>query len=122
VLTAVFSMRYVRGFDDQILEALENPDLQIQYEAVKAAGIWELDAAWPHVVALVNHPTTSKALRLAAIEAVGTIRPQEAGEILGDLADSEDEEIADAVDEALMMAQTRSDEPEDEGKETGGSY
>jgi len=38
---------------------------------------------------------------LAAISAVGSIRPAEAGNILVDLADSEDEEIAEAADEAM---------------------
>ena len=37
-LTAVFAMRWVRGFDDQILEALENKNEDILYEAVSAAG------------------------------------------------------------------------------------
>ena len=36
-------------------------------------------------------------LLLAAIEAVASIRPEEAPEVLDDLLDSEDEEIADAV-------------------------
>lgn len=30
ILTAVFSMRWVRGFDDQILEALKSGDAEIQ--------------------------------------------------------------------------------------------
>src|ERR1700680_3440206 len=54
MLTAVFSMRWVRGFDDQILLALKSGDPEIQYEAVNAAGNWELDAAWSHIVELVH--------------------------------------------------------------------
>ena len=53
-LTAVFCMRYVRGFEKQILEALESPDPKIHYEAISAAGNWEVDAAWPHVTALLE--------------------------------------------------------------------
>jgi HEAT repeat protein len=117
VLTAVFAMRRVRGFDDQILEALESTDPAIHYEAVNATGTWELDAAWPHVVALVNDPSTPKFLRLAAIEAVGNIRPQEAGEILVDLADSRDEEIAEAAEEAIAMAQARLGEADEDDEE-----
>jgi HEAT repeat protein len=114
MLTAVFSMSHVRGFDDQILEALKSTDPEIQYEAVTAAGAWQLDAAWSHIVALVNDPATPKALLLAAIEAVGSIRPQKAGEILVELTDSDDEEIAEAADEAMAMAQATSDETDDE--------
>jgi hypothetical protein len=40
MLTAVFSMRWVRGFDDQILAALKSADPEIHYEAVK--GCWQL--------------------------------------------------------------------------------
>ena len=92
MLTAVFSMRWVRGFGDQILIALKNDDPEIRYEAVNAAGSWELDAAWSDIVELVNDPHSPKPLVLAAIGAVGSIRPAEAREILVDLADSDDEE------------------------------
>jgi hypothetical protein len=117
MLTAVFSMRWVRGFEDQILAALKSADPEIQYEAVKAAGNWELDAAWSHMVELVNDAHTPKPLLLAAISAVGSIRPAEAGNILVDLADSEDEEIAEAADEAMAMAEVASDEEDDEEEE-----
>jgi hypothetical protein len=117
MLTAVFSMRWVRGFDDQILAALKSADPEIQYEAVKAAGNWELDTAWSHMVELVNDARTPKPLLLAAIGAVGSIRPGEARHILVDLADSEDEEIAEAADEAMMEAEVASDEEDDEGDE-----
>jgi len=51
---------------------------------------------------------------LAAIGAVGSIRPEEAREILVDLADSDDEEIDEAVDEALAPVDIASDEENDE--------
>jgi hypothetical protein len=35
VLTAVFSMRWVSGFDAQILEALKSADPEIHYEAIR---------------------------------------------------------------------------------------
>jgi hypothetical protein len=117
MLTAVFSMRWVRGFEDQILAALKSADPEIQYEAVNAAGNWEVDKAWSHMVELVNDAHTPKPLLLAAIAAVGSIRPAEAGIILVDLADSEDEEIAEAADEAIAEAEVASDEEDDEEEE-----
>src|SRR5215831_6713093 len=114
VLTAVFSMRWVRGFDDQILEALKSGDAEIQREAIHAAGNWELAAAWSNILALVRDAATPKSLLLAAIGAVASIRPAEAPSVLADLADSDDEEIAEAVDEAIGMAQTVSDEEDDD--------
>lgn len=118
ILTAVFSMRWVRGFDDQILEALKSGDAEIQREAIQAAGDWELAAAWSHVLALVRDAATPKSLLLAAIGAVASIRPAEARSVLADLADSDDEEIVEAVDEAIGMTETLPDEEDDE--EVGG--
>jgi hypothetical protein len=114
ILTAVFSMRWIRGFDEQILEGLKGGDAEIQSEAIQAAGNWELDAAWSHILALVRDPATPKSLLLPAIGAVASIRPAEAQSILVDLADSDDEEIAEAVDEAVGMAEAVSDEEGDE--------
>jgi len=119
MLTAVFAMRWVRGFDDQILEALESTDPEIHYHAVNAAGGWELDSAWPHVVTLVENPSTPKGLLLAAIEAVSNIRPQEAQDVLRDLTDSRDEDIAGAACEAVSIAQARSGEADDEDELDG---
>ena len=116
-LTAVFSMRWVRGFEDQILAALKSDDPEIHYEAVRAAGNWELDEAWPHIVELVNHAHTPKPLLIAAIGAVGSIRPAEARKILADLAGSDDEEIAEAAEEATAMAEAVPDEEDDEEDE-----
>jgi hypothetical protein len=114
MLTAVFSMRWVRGFDDQILQALKSDDTEMQHEAVHAAGKWELDAAWSHVVELINDAHTPKPLLLAAIGAIGSIRPAEAREILADLADSDDEEISEATVEAMALSAIASDEEDDE--------
>ncbi|MBI4571892.1 MAG: hypothetical protein HY713_01225 [candidate division NC10 bacterium] len=109
-LTAVFCMRYVRGFERQILEALGSQNADIHYEAVCAAGNWGVDAAWPHIAALVTSKRTDKPLLLAAIDAVAGIRPQEAPEILGDLTDSDDEDLVEAVYEAMAMAEGLSHE------------
>lgn len=113
-LTAVFCMRFVCGFDEQIREALDNDNPDIHCEAVLAAGTWGVEAAWPHVAALVTSDETPKALLLAAIEAVPSIRPQEAEELLRELMDSDDEDIVEAAYEALAMAEGPSDSDEDD--------
>jgi hypothetical protein len=116
-LTAIFCMRFVRGFDAQILEALDSKNPAIHYEAVLAAGNWEVDAAWPHVAALVASGDADKPLLLAAIDAVASIRPYEAAEILEDLSDSDDEDIVAAVDEAMAIAHGLSDEEDEDEDE-----
>jgi uncharacterized protein (UPF0147 family) len=114
VLTAVFCMQYIKGFDKEILDALENPDPEIHYEAVRAAGEKELDAAWAHVSKLAQDESTPKDLRIAAIVAAGQIRPREAQEFLFELTDSTDEDIAEAADEALSFIGEEDDEEDEE--------
>lgn len=104
-LTGVFCMRFIRGFDEQILEALDSKNQSIHYEAVIAAGNWELDEAWPHVAALLDSKRTEKPLLLAAIEAAASIRPGEAAHTLIALTNSRDEDIVEAAYEAMAMAQ-----------------
>jgi hypothetical protein len=117
-LTAVFGMRFIPGFNEEIVEALDSDNEDIRYEAVLAAGSREVAGAWPRVVALVKSRKTPKHLLLAAIEAVASIRPPEAPEILDDLLDSGDEEVVAAVEEALALAEgPYDDEPEDDGPE-----
>lgn len=118
-LTAVFCMRFINGFADQILEALGSRNLDIHYEAVCAAGNWEMDEAWPHIAALVTSGETEKDLLLAAIDAAAFIRPQKAAEILGGLLDSDDEEIVEAAHEAMAMAGELRDDGEDEDEDDG---
>jgi hypothetical protein len=113
-LTAVFCMRFVRGFEEQILAALDTENPDILYEAVVAAGNWGLDAAWPHVAALVTAKTTDKPLLLAAIDAIASIRPHEAVRMLDDLADSHDADIAAAAEEAMASADGSSGEDDDD--------
>ena len=116
-LTAVFCMQFIRGFDGQILEALNDNNADIHYHAVCAAGNWAVDAAWPHICAIVDADTTDKPLLLAAIDAVVNIRPQEAAAVIGDFLDDDDQEVVDAVYEALAMAEALNeidDENEDD--------
>ncbi len=104
-LTAVFCTRFVPGFDAQIVAALGSRNPEVHYEAVLAAGIWEVDAAWSHIAGLLGAERTAKDLQLAAIEAAASIRPYEAVELLEPLLDSGDEDIIEAVEDALVTAQ-----------------
>jgi hypothetical protein len=118
-LTAVFCMQYIRGFHQQILESLSNENMDIVYEAVCGAGNWEIDAAWPYISGFVTSEDTDRDLLLAAIEAAALIRPHEASGILGPLLDSDDEDISDAVYEALAMTgMLWDDDDEDEDAPT----
>ena len=112
-LTAAFCMRFVSGFDKEIVAALGSRRVDIRYEAIRAAGAWSVDAAWPRVAAIVEGERRHKPLLLAAIEAAAEIRPGQAGELLADLAGSADREIAAVADEALVMAEGMREADED---------
>lgn len=104
MLTAVFCMRFVSGFEAAIVQALDSASDNVRYHAVIASGNWQIAEAWPHVARLLESDSTDKALLLAAIEAAGSIRPDEARAALGHLLDSDDEDIVGAVEEALAIA------------------
>jgi HEAT repeat protein len=72
----------------------------------------ELNAARGHIVALTRDDATPKPLRLAAISVVARIGAEEAREILIDLTDSEDQEIAGAADEAIASVISKADDKE----------
>ena len=122
-LTAVFSMRWIAGFDDYILEELNNEDEAIHAEAVYAAGTWEIDEAWSHVMNLLISEETGKRVLLAALEAAACIRPFEATDLLEGYIDSDDEEIVDTALRAVSMATDlmRAEVMEDEDEDENGS-
>jgi hypothetical protein len=51
---------------------------------------------------------------------VASIRPREAGDILLDLTDGDDEDIVEAAKEAMALAEGTSEEDEDGEKDAGG--
>ena len=57
------------------------------------------------VVQVAHDEQGDKDLRLAAIAAVGAIRPSAARDVLGELTVSRDEDVADAALEAVTMAE-----------------
>jgi hypothetical protein len=107
-LTAVFCMRFIKGFESEILESLKNPDSEIHYNAIEAAGNWQLDAAWPHLAKLIQSRKTEKSILIAAISAAACIRPHET-EIIEPLVDSYDEDISEAAMDALTEAEIATD-------------
>ena len=110
------------GFDEEILESLDSNDIEVQRNAVEAAGTWELPGAWDHVCALIEDENTDKDLLLSAIAAVGNIRPGSAEAVLSPLLDSEDEEVIEAVEETLMMVDAMDDDYDEDEFEDDDEY
>lgn len=104
-VTAVYCMKYLEGFEEEIVAAFDSDDPDVELYAVEAAGTWEIDAVWPHLTRLVASEGTEKSLLLAAAHAIACIRPEEAFDTLEHLLEAADDEVADTVDEALSMAE-----------------
>jgi hypothetical protein len=100
-IAALYCMQYFEGFDNEIIACIkhENPDVRIG--AIVAAGAWSLDEAWNDIAKLLKSKKTPKQIMLAAIESSASIGQDEAIPILEKLAESSDEDIADAAQEAL---------------------
>lgn len=103
--TAVFSMGYISGFDREIIESLSSSDRELVYEAVRAAGEMEIEAAARRVRELAQDGT-DRDVQIEAIYALPNV-DLDAADLLDDLAESDDEEIAEAAEEALEEMQFR---------------
>lgn len=99
--TAMFCMGYIAGFDEEILAALDSDDEDVKREALRAAGRQNLQTAGKTLAAVASNPNAAKPLRLAAIEALGTVDPLNSLDLLNELYDDEDDEIAEMAEYAL---------------------
>ncbi len=99
--TAMFCMGYIAGFDEEILAALNSDDENVKSEALRAAGHQNLQKAGKTLAAVASDPHAAKPLRLAAIEALATVAPPNSLDLLNELYDDEDDEIAAMAEYAL---------------------
>lgn len=116
-MTAVFCMGYAGEFKAQILDALDDQNPDIFYEAVVAAGNCGIQEAWSYIKPLLADEDTEKLLLLAAIEASANINPEEAIDYLTEYTDSEDEDLEEAASDAMSRIYMKEEEmgdPEDE--------
>ena len=114
MLTAVFCMKSIRGFDNEILQALKSEDGEIRAEAAEAAVNWRLAPAWPVIRSILTGGGQPKGVLLPSIEAAASIQPEEARPLLEEFTDSEDEDIIEAAEDALAMANAENEFDDDE--------
>jgi len=105
LLTALFCMQYIQGFQQEILEALQSKIPEIQYMAIQAAGNWGVTEAWSGISDVLRNQDADMDLLLAAIDAAVDIGHPEAISVLNDLLDRsrDNDDIYEAVHEALAM-------------------
>jgi HEAT repeat protein len=100
-VTAVFCMGHLRGFDRQILKALDSDVESLVLEAVVAAGQADVVEASSRVLDLAAATDTTHALRVAAIGALGRLNPKGSKKLLTEMRRSPDAEILAAAEDAL---------------------
>ncbi|RME49699.1 MAG: HEAT repeat domain-containing protein [Chloroflexi bacterium] len=101
-ISAVFAMgrNASAKWEKYILEALDSPVPEIEYEAVCAAGSLALDHATRPLMRIATE-SEDKNLRIAAIRALGEIGHEMAFPLLDDLQFDPDRDIRKAAEEAL---------------------
>lgn len=96
-------------WDKYILAELHSPDVQIQYEAVRAAGELGITEATETLIELATRKGVRKPLRLLAIYALGEAGDLRAYPVLERLARARDRDVRDvardALEEWLMVSQ-----------------
>ncbi len=126
-LTSVYCMRYVEGFDDEILQAMESEDPDILFEAIYASTMFCIGEAWPRIEAMIRtaesgqlilpeFPDAQRGLVLAAIEAAAERLPlKDLPDLIGGLTESDDPEVAETALDFVCAAQAAMAEEDEAG-------
>lgn len=101
-MSAIFAMGRQGNlrWKETILKELDSPVLELQYEAVRAAGESYLEEATPYLMELAQE-AEDKELRLAAIFALGRTGGEGVFELLDELTTHRDEEIREVAEAAM---------------------
>jgi hypothetical protein len=99
-LTAIFAMGHVEGFGSEIAAVVGSEKGLFLYEAVRAAGRMEVEAAAKRIRQIALSESAETELRLVAIEALPGV-DRDCEEVLQELLESDDEEIVVAAEDAL---------------------
>lgn len=112
-LTGVFAMGYIPGFEQEIAGVLANAEGSLLYEAVRAAGRAEVAETAPRLRSIASDESADSGLRAAAIDSLPFV-DTDCRELLEELADSDDEEVAEAAEAALDEMSMLDHEHDDE--------
>ncbi|MBI3040448.1 MAG: HEAT repeat domain-containing protein [Chloroflexi bacterium] len=88
-----------------LLKELGNSDAELRYEAARACGELEAEAAAPCLTGLVNDIDAD--VRIAAIQALGKIDSPQARECLEQCRDNPDELISQAAEQSLLELEAK---------------
>lgn len=105
-VTAVFAMGFLGGFDDEIETAFRGDDPILRREAMRAAGLAELEHLAPELLEVAMDAEADPEERIAALEALGELQQVDYQDEIQELTDDEDPEVAEAAQEALEEIET----------------
>ncbi len=114
--TAVFCMGWLDGHEPSILEALEDGDIDVRREAIRAAGRCSLPQACPELMRVAGTPAFERSLRLVAVESLAFMESPAAGDLLQLISRGSDVELADLAGWALEQRELfrSSGDPDDD--------
>ena len=98
-LTAVFCMRWLGGFEEEILEALGSENRAIQREALAAFGELDFDGAGLDLDAAMEAEDVKTGLAQAVVSYINGLPPEQAETLLASIAMAGDDENSEAVGE-----------------------
>lgn len=102
-ITGVFCMGFVPGFEEDLLATIEHDDDELAGEALRAAGNQVLDDAFETMRETALDEEVSLVRRIGAIEGLAGFMTSEASDLLADLSESGNPEIADAAEHAHSL-------------------
>ncbi|MBN2046854.1 MAG: HEAT repeat domain-containing protein [Anaerolineaceae bacterium] len=104
-ITALFAMGRSADYQwsDKVIHSIQDPDPDLQFEAVVAAGELSLMKAHPYLLKMIEEPdSVDQPTRMAAIKALGEIGGDGTIEALAKLLDYvEDDEEAELIDQSI---------------------
>lgn len=112
-LTALECMGWLQGFDRQLVAALAVPgDAELASVAVRAAALAGVELAGPLVLEIARSESTEPELRETAVAALGQLCPPGSDDLLLELTQGGDENLAAVASEALEEREVFSEPPQ----------
>ncbi|MCA9672381.1 MAG: hypothetical protein KC503_42595 [Myxococcales bacterium] len=98
---ALFCMSIVRGFEKQLLAALESDVPRVRGQAMYSAAVRSVPAAAPRILAAAADADETRELRVVAVDALAHLAGDEAAELLSRLSRDSDATIAERASLSL---------------------
>ena len=105
--TALYCLKHLEGMEPEIVAALEDSNVENRRQALEAAGVHGVDAAWPIVLDVLRAPKADPDLRASALLTAAHLRRREAEEWIAPFLASEDLTVRGAATTSMAVAREK---------------